>query len=84
MTAAEAYAARIDAVEAQAARLRQASAAPDLWGESVLRRFPPDPRRPSTLSCRRSPRIYRPKLCCSTWGRRRTRPASPGGALLKS
>lgn len=46
MTAADAYADRIDAVEAQAARLRDGRPSlPDLWGESALARLRTDPRR---------------------------------------
>ena len=46
MTAAEAYAARIDAVRAQRARLHGTPPPSDPWGGPVARRFRADPRRP--------------------------------------
>jgi 2-polyprenyl-3-methyl-5-hydroxy-6-metoxy-1,4-benzoquinol methylase len=45
MTAAEAYAARLDAVRAQRARLHGAPSPDDPWGGSVARRFRADPHR---------------------------------------
>src|SRR5947209_1424589 len=46
MTAAETYAARIDAVRAQRARLHGAPPPDDPWGGPVARRFRYDPHRP--------------------------------------
>jgi 2-polyprenyl-3-methyl-5-hydroxy-6-metoxy-1,4-benzoquinol methylase len=46
MTAAETYAARIDAVRAQRARLHGALPPSDPWGGPVARRFRADPHRP--------------------------------------
>jgi SAM-dependent methyltransferase len=46
MTAAETYAARIDAVRAQRARLHGAPPPDDPWGGLVARRFRYDPHRP--------------------------------------
>ena len=46
MTATETYAARIDAVRAQRARLHGASPPDDPWGGPVARRFRADPHRP--------------------------------------
>jgi SAM-dependent methyltransferase len=46
MTAAEIYAARIDAIRAQRARLHGALPASDPWGGLVARRFRADPHRP--------------------------------------
>src|SRR2546423_910770 len=45
MTAAETYAARIDAVRAQRARLHGAPPPDDPWGGSVAQRFRYDPHR---------------------------------------
>ena len=46
MTAAETYAARIDAVRAQRARLHGAPPPDDPWGGPIARRFRADPHRP--------------------------------------
>jgi SAM-dependent methyltransferase len=46
MTAAEIYAARIDAIRAQRARLHGALPASDPWGGLAARRFRADPHRP--------------------------------------
>src|SRR4029434_7374601 len=46
MTAAEAYAARIDAVRAQRARLHGAQPPDDPWAGPIARRFRADPHRP--------------------------------------
>jgi len=46
MTAAEIYAARIDAIRAQRARLHGTPPASDPWGGPVARRFRADPHRP--------------------------------------
>ena len=45
MTAAETYAARLDAVHAQRARLHGAPLPDDPWGGPVARRFRADPHR---------------------------------------
>lgn len=50
MTAAETYAARLDAVHAQRARLHGAPLPDDPWGGPVARRFRADPHR--TLNTR--------------------------------
>jgi 16S rRNA A1518/A1519 N6-dimethyltransferase RsmA/KsgA/DIM1 with predicted DNA glycosylase/AP lyase activity len=46
MSAAEAYAARIDAVTAQQSRTRRAGTQGDRWSGPMARRFRADPRRP--------------------------------------
>jgi len=46
MTAEEAYAARIDTVRAQRARLHVAPPPDDPWGGSVAQHFRADPHRP--------------------------------------
>src|SRR5262245_37022129 len=46
MTAAETYAARIDAVRAQRARLHGAPPPADAWAGPIARRFRADPHRP--------------------------------------
>ena len=46
MTAAETYAARIDAVRAQRARLHGAQPPDDPWAGPIARRFRADPHRP--------------------------------------
>ena len=46
MTAAETYAARIDAVRAQRARLHGAPPPDDPWGGPIAQRFRADPHRP--------------------------------------
>src|ERR1043166_5494702 len=64
MTAAEIYAARIDAIRAQRARLHGALPASDPWGGLVARRFRADPHRPLDANLAVLASYIRPEDVC--------------------